>query len=152
MNLYTYFARGRRRPAVLVAIGGLAVQAACGWGPAAGGSQPAPRPKAPGNAMPGMKMPGGSGAAPRGAPVAANAVSIKSFAFGPASVSVKVGTTVTWTNQDEEPHTVTADGGAFRSSTLASGKTFRFTFTKPGSYPYSCTIHPFMRGTVVVRP
>ncbi|GAB3975870.1 hypothetical protein GCM10029978_061130 [Actinoallomurus acanthiterrae] len=149
MNLYTYFARGRRGAAVLVAIGGLALQAACGWGPASGGAQPAPQPKAPGNSMPGMKM--GSGAAPHGAPVAANAVSIKSFAFGPASVSVKVGTTVTWTNQDEEPHTVTADGGAFRSPTLGSGKTFRFTFTKPGSYPYSCTIHPFMRGTVVVQ-
>ncbi|GAA4622867.1 cupredoxin family copper-binding protein [Actinoallomurus vinaceus] len=97
-------------------------------------------------------MAGGSGTAPRGAPVAANTVSIKSFAFTPASASVKVGTTVTWTNKDEEPHTVTADGGSFRSAPLTAGKTFRYTFTKPGSYPYSCTIHPFMRGTVVVRP
>jgi plastocyanin len=143
----------------LLAIGGLALQAGCGWGQgaSAGASRSAPRASAPAEAMPGMKMPGmkmagGSGTAPRGAPVAANAVSIKSFAFAPASVSVKVGTTVTWTNKDEEPHTVAADGGSFRSSPLTPGKTYRYTFTKAGRYPYSCTIHPFMRGTVVVTP
>jgi plastocyanin len=99
-----------------------------------------------------MRMPGGSGAAPGGAPVAANTVSIKGFAFAPASVSVKVGTTVTWTNKDEEPHTVAANGGSFHSAPLTPGAAFRYRFTKPGRYPYVCTIHPFMHGTVVVTP
>lgn len=89
-------------------------------------------------------------AAPKGTPVATNAVSIKGFAFVPASVTVHVGATVTWTNGDEEPHTVVAPGGPFRSTPLTPGATFRYTFGKPGHYSYVCTIHPFMRGTVVV--
>jgi plastocyanin len=157
MNVHTYLARGRPWPAALLAIGGLLLPTACGWGQttATGGSstgRSAPRANAPAGAMPGMRMPGGSGAAPGGAPVAANTVSIKGFAFAPASVSVKVGTTVTWTNKDEEPHTVAANGGSFRSSPLTPGAAFRYRFTKPGSYPYVCTLHPFMRGTVVVTP
>jgi amicyanin len=83
-------------------------------------------------------------------PVAADAVSITNFAFVPATVMVKVGTTVTWTNHDQDPHNVTARSGAFRSPTLNTGGTFAFAFTKPGTYEYLCTIHPFMTATVVV--
>ena len=92
------------------------------------------------------------GAAPTIAatPVAANAVNIDNFAFVPATVTVKVGSTVTWTNKDEDPHTVVADGGAFRSEALGSGGTYSFTFPAAGTFDYVCSIHPFMRGNVVV--
>jgi plastocyanin len=85
-------------------------------------------------------------------PVATDSVAIKNFAFSPAMVTVKVGTTVTWTNGDQDSHTATATGGAFRSPTLNTGDTFRYTFTRPGRYEYLCTIHPFMTATVVVTP
>jgi len=85
-----------------------------------------------------------------GAPVATGTVAIKNFAFGPASVTVPVGTTVTWTNDDSEAHTVTAPKGPPHSPPLPPGGTFTYRFTKPGTYSYLCTIHPYMHGTVVV--
>ena len=85
----------------------------------------------------------------KAAPPAA-AVEIGNFTFKTPTLTVKPGTTVTWTNGDEDPHTVSATGGPFHSKTLTDGATFRYTFAKPGRYAYLCTIHPFMRGTVVV--
>ncbi|MFF4830037.1 plastocyanin/azurin family copper-binding protein [Streptomyces sp. NPDC001312] len=86
------------------------------------------------------------------APVAGNAVAIKNFAFSPATLKVKAGTTVTWTNQDTDAHTVTSagSGGPLHSAALATHATYRYTFTKPGTYHYLCTIHPFMTATVEV--
>ncbi|MFD8078762.1 cupredoxin domain-containing protein [Streptomyces sp. NBC_00510] len=86
------------------------------------------------------------------APVTGNAVAIKNFAFSPATLKVKVGTTVTWTNQDTDDHTVTsaATGGPLQSAALATHATYSYTFTKPGTYAYLCTIHPFMTATVEV--
>ncbi|WP_405883542.1 cupredoxin domain-containing protein [Streptomyces sp. NBC_01136] len=86
------------------------------------------------------------------APVSADAVAIKNFAFSPATLKVKVGTTVTWTNQDTDAHTVTsaALGGPLHSAPLGTHATYSHTFTKPGTYPYVCTIHPFMTATVEV--
>jgi len=72
------------------------------------------------------------------------------FKFDPATLTVPVGSTVTWTNKDEEPHTIAAKDGSFHSPTLDTKGTYSFTFTKPGSYDYICSIHPFMTGTVVV--
>ncbi|AKJ15038.1 amidase [Streptomyces incarnatus] len=85
-------------------------------------------------------------------PVAADTVAIKNFAFSPATLRVKAGTTVTWTNQDTDAHTVTSTGpgGPLHSPALATHGTYTHTFTKPGSYAYVCTIHPFMTGTVEV--
>jgi plastocyanin len=83
-------------------------------------------------------------------PVAGNAVTIRNFAFGPRNVTVKLGTTVHWANRDTEAHTVTSDEGAFSSPVLQPGVSYSFTFTKPGTYSYHCTIHPFMTGTVMV--
>lgn len=102
-----------------------------------------------------MPMPGDSGsatAAPASnAPQGANAVSISNFAFVPATLTVPVGTTVTWTNQDEEPHTVVSDDGStLHSPGLDTGKTFSFTFSNAGTFAYVCSIHPMMHGTVVV--
>ena len=87
-----------------------------------------------------------------GAPVAANTVSIQNFAFSPGDITVRTGTTVTWTNNDQEAHTVTATDHSFSSPPLSPGDNYHFTFTKPGTYHYLCTIHPFMTATVVVTP
>jgi plastocyanin len=78
-------------------------------------------------------------------------VSAKNFMFSPASVTVKAGTTVTWVNLDDEPHTVFSDAGLFRSSALDTKERFSFKFDKAGTYHYLCTIHPRMLGTVVVE-
>ncbi|MGW2253691.1 MULTISPECIES: cupredoxin domain-containing protein [unclassified Kitasatospora] len=89
------------------------------------------------------------------APATGNAVTIQNFAFSPARLTVKAGTTVTWTNKDTDPHTVTSkqgSGGPLNSASLTTGATYQFTFTQPGTYAYFCTIHPFMTATVVVTP
>jgi amicyanin len=132
----------QRTAGLVVALATVAGLAAC-----AGPSQ-AVAPGAPSTSM-SMSAPTTSAGT---APVAANTVSIKNFAFVPADVTVKVGTTVTWTNTDQEAHTVTAKNGAFGSPALNNGSTYHYTFTKPGTYDYVCTIHPFMTATVVVTP
>jgi plastocyanin len=78
-----------------------------------------------------------------------NAVTIDNLAFSPATLNVKTGQQVTWTNKQDIAHTVTADGGAFNHP-MPSGATFSFTFTKAGTFAYHCTVHPSMHGTVVV--
>ena len=78
-------------------------------------------------------------------------VSAKGFMFSPASITVKAGSTVTWVNMDEEPHTVFSDAGKFRSSALDTKESFSFKFEKAGTYHYLCTSHPRMLGTVVVE-
>jgi amicyanin len=103
--------------------------------------------------MPSMSMPmSPPSTSASAAPVAGDAVAIKNFAFSPATLKVKVGTTVTWTNQDTDAHTVTSagSGGALHSAALNSHATYSYTFTKPGTYSYLCTIHPFMTATVEV--
>jgi plastocyanin len=82
-----------------------------------------------------------------------NTVTIDNFAFGPAVMTVAVGTKVTWTNRDDEPHTVVSadDPRAFKSGALDTGDGFSFTFDKPGTYRYFCSIHPHMTGTVEVK-
>jgi plastocyanin len=95
--------------------------------------------------------------APAASPVPAeggNAITIKNFAFSPASLTVKSGTTVTWTNQDSVPHIVASDTGspaAFTSDSLSTGDSYTFTFTQAGEYTYHCSIHPSMKGTIVVQ-
>ncbi|MFC9549740.1 cupredoxin family copper-binding protein [Rhodococcus sp. NPDC056960] len=86
------------------------------------------------------------------APAAANAVDIDNFAFAPAALTVPVGATVTWTNKDEEPHTVASGDGSFHSPGMGTDATYSFTFNKAGSFDYICSIHPFMHATVVVTP
>ena len=69
----------------------------------------------------------------------------------PQSVTVSAGARVTWTNTDGTAHTVTADKGQFSSDELSSNDTFAFSFTAPGTYSYHCSIHPFMKGTIVLK-
>ncbi len=78
-------------------------------------------------------------------------IGIKEFKYAPPTLTVPVGTTVTWVNHDEEPHTVTSATGAFSSAGLVNHDTFMQTFRKPGTYQYFCALHPHMRATVVVK-
>jgi plastocyanin len=80
-------------------------------------------------------------------------VKIDNFSFGPVTLTVPVRATVTWSNRDEIPHTVvsTDDPKAFKSKALDTDEKFSFTFSKAGSYPYFCSIHPKMTGKVIVQ-
>jgi len=87
------------------------------------------------------------------APVA-NSITIKNFAFSPAMLTVKAGSAVTWTNQDGVTHAIASDSGypvAFTSDPVASGASYTFTFIQPGTYNYHCSIHPSMKGTIIVQ-
>ena len=86
----------------------------------------------------------GSGAAPA-------EVKIDNFSFTPATITVPAGTDVTWTNRDDIPHNVVSDDHSIKSKTLDTDEKFTFTFTKPGTYSYFCSLHPKMKGTVVVQ-
>jgi plastocyanin len=81
----------------------------------------------------------------------ATVVVAKEFMFSPATLTVAAGTTVTWSNFDEEPHTVVSDSGLFRSPALDTNQSFSFKFDAPGTYRFVCSIHPQMIGTIIVR-
>jgi plastocyanin len=81
----------------------------------------------------------------------ATEVKIDNFSFGPATLTVPAGTTVIWINRDDIPHTVVSTEGVFKSKVLDTDEKFSFTFSKAGSYPYFCSIHPKMTGKVVVQ-
>jgi plastocyanin len=76
---------------------------------------------------------------------------IKDFMFTPTTLTIKAGSTVTWANKDDEPHTVVSDTGMFRSGAVDTDETFTFTFDKPGTYHFACSIHPRMVGTIKVE-
>ena len=78
-------------------------------------------------------------------------VKIDNFAFAPQRIVVQAGTTVTWTNADDAPHTVVSTAKLFRSSALDTTDKFSFTFATPGTYEYFCSLHPHMTGIVVVE-
>ncbi|MCB0939457.1 MAG: cupredoxin family copper-binding protein [Mycobacterium sp.] len=122
--------------AALVFLGVAAAVAAC---------------SAPGSSAP-LVVPASVTTATSVAPVAGSTVNISDMAFAPPALSVKVGQTVTWVNHDEEPHTIAAGDGSFHSPGMAANGVFSFTFTKPGTYDYVCSIHPFMHGSVTVTP
>lgn len=88
--------------------------------------------------------------APSNLVVPANSVIIQGNAFNPDTLTVKVGTTVTWTNNDSYDHTVTSDTGVFDSGHVSSGQSYTYTFAKTGTFPYHCSIHTFMTAKVVV--
>jgi plastocyanin len=77
-------------------------------------------------------------------------VAIKDYAYQKPVITIPVGTTVSWTNHDDDPHTVTFDDKSFDSKGLGNGDTWKHTFTKPGKYTYHCSAHPFMKGTIIV--
>jgi plastocyanin len=117
---------------------------------------PTPTPAATGTSAPATGTPdGGATSAPDGDTTATaetgSTVTIDNYAFSPASITVSVGTTVTWVNNDTTAHTVTADDGSFDSGNLAPGESFTYTFTSAGSFVYHCNYHPNMEGTVAVN-
>lgn len=81
----------------------------------------------------------------------ATVVVAKDFMFSPSTLTVPAGSTVTWTNHDEEPHTVVSDTGVFRSGAMDTNDSFSFKFDKPGTFHFICSIHPQMVGTIVVQ-
>jgi amicyanin len=102
----------------------------------------------------------GQGAAPAASPAEAAAsgettesasVNISQMRFNAPTVKIRAGGTVTWTNSEGVPHTVTATDGSFASEQLTSGGTFSHTFDEPGTYTYFCQVHPMMKATVVVE-
>ena len=78
-------------------------------------------------------------------------VKIDNFSFGPGTLTVPVGTTVTWTNRDDIPHTVVSTDGVFKSKVLDTDEKFAYTFGKVGTFPYFCSIHPKMTGKVIAQ-
>jgi plastocyanin len=95
---------------------------------------------------------GSSSARAEDQPSAATAeVKIDNFSFAPQTLTVAVGTTVTWTNRDDIPHTVVSTDGVFKSKVRDTDEKFSYTFAKAGTYPYFCSIHPKMTGKVVVQ-
>ena len=122
------------------AVAALVLLSACG---SSKGAAATPMPSMP---MPTMSTAGGTPSAP----ATANTINISNFAFAPATLSVTTGTTVTWTNRDQVAHTVSDTQDGIASPVLNQSQTYSFKFTKPGTYHYICTIHPFMHGTVIV--
>ena len=97
-------------------------------------------------ALAALVLPGSADTAPQ-----AIKVSIDNFTFTPPTLTVQTGTTVTWTNKDDIPHTIAAVSKQFKSKALDTGDAYSFTFTTPGTYAYFCSLHPHMTGTVVVE-
>jgi plastocyanin len=82
---------------------------------------------------------------------APNSIQVKDFMFMPTTLTVNAGEQVTWVNKDDEPHTVVSDSGLFRSGAMDTDESFSFKFDKPGTYHFTCSIHPRMVGTIVVK-
>jgi plastocyanin len=78
-------------------------------------------------------------------------ITMKDFMFSPVPLTVSAGSTVTWTNLDDEPHTAVSDTGVFRSGAMDTNESFSFKFDKPGTYHFTCSIHPRMVGTIIVQ-
>jgi amicyanin len=136
--------RGGRAWFVLLALAAMVVLAACGGTTSTGTT---PTPTQAGNTPT---------ATSSGSTMAVSITSSGTFAFSPATLTIKVGTTVTWTNTTSAPHTVTSDDGTTFDSGIntplsPNGGTFSHTFTKAGTYAYHCQIHPFMKATIIVQ-
>ena len=94
---------------------------------------------------------GATGSPAHAGPADTAQIVIKDFMFMPMSLTVKAGSSVTWANKDDEPHTVVSDTSLFRSGAVDTDETFTFKFDKPGMYHFTCSIHPQMVGTIVVE-
>lgn len=151
-KLLPAFRRLLALPAIAL-LAGLLVLAGCGGGTSANGSSTSPTATtatAPTTAPTTAPSPtAGSG----GAQASVKIGGVGTYSFSPSTMSVKVGTTVTWTNTTQAPHTVTSDSGdpaSINGSLDSSGSTFSFTFTQAGTYNYHCSVHPYMTATITV--
>lgn len=96
-----------------------------------------------------LKYSGGYKAPAVGVNNGALSVAAANFSFSPANLEIKQGETVTWTNQDSAPHQISGNG--FKSDVLNKGQSFNFTFNTVGTYDYICSVHPYMKGKIIVR-
>nr|WP_321238085.1 cupredoxin family copper-binding protein [uncultured Tolumonas sp.] len=85
-------------------------------------------------------------------PMTAMNVAIMGFAFNPENVTVKIGSSITWTNQDRAPHTITSDDGSWDSGKIMQNGKYTHKFDTAGTFTYYCTVHPSMKGTIIVTP
>ena len=131
-----YFSRGGNQPAV-----------PSSYYPSAPSTQTAPQPSNGQTNQPTAP----AATSPAGNQTNAVAVTIQNFAFSPASLTIKKGDVVTWTNQDSAPHQVTSDNGKFQGPAISKSETYSFTFNETGTFPYHCAIHPMMKGTITVQ-
>ena len=92
-----------------------------------------------------------AGAAVVAAAANTGTINIENFKLAPGTLTVPAGTTVIWKNEDDSPHRIGDRTGTIKSAALDDGDTFSHTFATPGEYPYNCTLHPYMRGTIVVK-
>ena len=99
--------------------------------------------------MPAKPSPGAGKEMPTSS--SANQVVVENFSFQPGTLTIKAGTTVTWVNHDDEPHTVKENNKTFKSGTLDTDAKFSYKFTSPGTYSYFCSLHPRMTGQIVVK-
>jgi plastocyanin len=99
-------------------------------------------------ALPGLTA---AGEAMMAAATSPATVAIQNFAFAPATLMVPAGTTVVWKNEDDSPHRIGDRTGTLKSAALDDGDTFSHTFAAPGEYAYICTLHPYMRGKIIVK-
>jgi plastocyanin len=138
----------RRFLLFLLLCAGVLAFAGCGSSSSSNGGSGSSTPAAPATTSGGGASTSSSGTSSSGGGVA---VAMKNIAFAPATVRVKVGQKITWTNDDSVPHNVTSQSGEkIASDTFGKGGTFSFTPTKAGTINYVCTIHPGMDGTIVV--
>ena len=86
-----------------------------------------------------------------GTTTSGDTISISNFTFVPGTLTVSAGTTVTWTNNDSTAHIVASDTGVFVSGNLSQNAVFSYTFNNAGTYPYHCSIHTYMTGTIIVK-
>ena len=139
-----------RQSAALAALALVSAAALAACGGTAAPTQTFKPIATPASAAP-SEPPGSTPAATPAGPT--TAAKIFDNGFDPAELTVAVGTTVTWMNTGNRPHTVTAEDGSFKSDgTMGSGATFSHTFDAAGTYKYICAVHPSMRGTVIVTP
>jgi plastocyanin len=122
---------------IIAVLAALTTVAACGSDSSGGGAPPATATES-----------ASSGSAPAGG---GSTVEIMNFMFMPGSLTVPVGTTVTWKFDDSTDHTVSADDNSFASSPMANGQTFTHAFSTAGTVAYHCSIHPFMKATIIVK-
>jgi plastocyanin len=122
---------------IIAVLAALTTVAACGSDSGGGGAPPATATES-----------ASSGSAPAGG---GSTVEIMNFMFMPGSLTVPVGTTVTWKFDDSTDHTVSADDNSFASSPMANGQTFTHAFSTAGTVAYHCSIHPFMKATIIVK-
>ena len=135
----------RHRPLVTVAAGAVLLLAAC----SGGGATTAPT-SAPEASVEASAEAPAAAACTKSSAAGEVAVAIEGFAFSPADISVTVGQTITFTNNDSAPHTATLDDGTCTTPNINNGGSDGLTFSAAGSYPFHCNVHPDMKGTITV--